>query len=50
MRNPHSESPSFLALWFAELRRGPLVRQNGYFDRLERSIAASAPGGASHAC
>jgi len=39
-----------LALWFAELRRGPLVRMDGYFDRLERHVVASAPGGGSHAC
>jgi len=44
------EHQNALALWFAELRRGPLVRSNGYFDRLERNIAASAPGRSPHAC
>ncbi len=46
-----SDSVSPLALWFAELRLGPLVRlDDEYFDRLDRSISASAPDRATHAC
>jgi hypothetical protein len=39
-----------LAVWFADLRRGPLVRLDGYFDLLERHVEDSAPTGVPHAC
>ncbi len=36
--------------WFAELLRGPMVRDEGYFERLAAATAASAPTSANATC
>ncbi len=45
-----STTKTALGQWFADLLRGPVVRDDTYFERLAATTAASAPAAKPASC